>query len=448
MRLYFFDNYTVLNHRNVRLAYGIPKSAGYFKPDPGKSLGWGPKVIKGSPLAPYVMYYDTWSDIHGVWDHKPFAAVSDDCINWEPLKEPLLFKDEDDTVRPFERGIIGDILTSAYDKSSETETYRLISHSNFAEKQWRQTLFYSGDGICFSKRDLDWNGTPTEPCGGCFYHKEKNIWHMTVRRIMGERGCGIKETKDFVHFSEWRPAVTVDSEDSLSDELYCMTASPLENIYIGLVGMYKTPYDDAAAGKFIKGKMECQLAYSYDGSYFRRSLRRPFITPGDPSDSAYGMFVPMDLTDCGDCVIITGLPTPTEHGHENLGAGFYRLPKDHFCGLESTGGDAYFQTRPMAYFGGNITINISVPCGEAVCRLKNQENKTIPGFDFQDCVPFSGDELRWKPQWKGHELSETGRGKIIIVELRWYNGIVWTIDCDAKLLPSGGEMKKYINETL
>ena len=438
MKLYLFDDDKLFNRKHSRRIYGIPKLAYYLKPEPGKKH-ISPKIIKGSPLAPFLMYYQQ-SD----GKRFPQAALSDDCINWKPL-EGLTIKARNGDIVPMYFEEAHSFLAAVYDENSEKEKYKLVSNRLIGGKM-HQTLLHSEDGLCFSVRDLDWNGEATEPVSNCFYNKEKKSWCLTVRRYVGERGAGIKETNDFVNFTKWRPVIMPDSEDLPMDEIYGMAGGALDELYIGLLSIYHTPYEEDYTHKFWKGRMETQLAYSYDGSYFLRSLRRPFIRAEDPSDFAYGGFYPYDLTDCGEYAVITGLAMRSEHGSINEDAiASYTIQKDRFCGLESLGGDAYITTRPIFYNGGDISINISLPVGayaEAVCQIRDKQNKPIEGFTFSDCLPFNGDDFSWKPKWRTHELSEL-KGSVFLIEIRWFNGIIWTVEVDGKVIKSGVELKLY-----
>ena len=438
MKLYLLDDDKLLNRKHSRRIYGFPKLAYRLNPDPDKKCQ-SPKVIKGSPLAPYLMYY---SQSDGT-KRLPEALVSDDCINWKALKG-LGIKESNGELVPMYPGAAEEFLAAVYDENSEKEKYRLISNKVIDGKK-RQTLLYSEDGLCFSTRVLDWNDEATEPVSNCFYNKEKKNWSLTVRRYWAERGAGIKETDDFVNFTKWRPVIMPDSEDLPMDEIYGMVGGALDELYIGLLSIYHTPYEENYPTKFWKGRMETQLVYSYDGSYFLRSLRRPFINTEDPSDFAYGGFYPYDFTDCGEYTVISGLAQNSEHGIFKEAIACYTVQKDRFCGLESLGGDAYLTTRPILYNGGDISINLSLPVGsyaEAVCQLKDRQNKAIEGFTFSDCLPFAGDEFCWEPKWRDHDISLL-KGTIFMIEVRWFNGIIWTIEVDGKLIKSASELRLY-----
>ena len=56
-----------------------------------------------------------------------------------------------------------------------------------------------------------------------------------------------------------------------------MFAFEYEGMYIGLPHLYRNLKNELNA-KFFKGTIDTQLAYSYDGRYWNRSLREPFLS--------------------------------------------------------------------------------------------------------------------------------------------------------------------------
>ena len=438
MKLYLFDDDKLLNRINSRRIYGDPK------PLPDKRGG---KIIKGSPLGPYLAYYDVRVDkgelLLPPWQRKHLihAAVSDDCLNWEPLGE-LTYKKDDGTVAPIYPGFASTIHAAVYDESAGEEKYRLVC-VRAGETKMIPALLYSEDGLCFSRKDTNYNGDATEGLSNYFYHREKKSWCLTIRRHWGERGAGIKETKDFMNYTKWQPVIMPDSEDLPMDEVYGLVSTDLDELYIGMLSIYHTPYQEDTTWKFRKGRLETQLAYSYDGNYFLRSLRRPFIKTDDLTDPSHGCFFPNEIVERENDVLIFGGSTREEHGMYTKTFGTaYSIQKDRFCGLESCAGDADITTRPILYDGGDITINISVPYGEAVCEIRDRENKPIEGFTFEDCQPFAGDDIYWKPKWQSHKISEL-KGKPLMIKLRWFNGVVWTMDIEGRTIKSHIELALY-----
>lgn len=62
-------------------------------------------------------------------------------------------------------------------------------------------------------------------------------------------------------------------------------------------------------------------------------------------------------------------------------------------------------------------------------QLTDIWRKPIPGFTFDEAVPFQGDEIAWVPQWKGRSLKEL-LGKRINIEIKMYTGCLFGITGD------------------
>lgn len=62
-------------------------------------------------------------------------------------------------------------------------------------------------------------------------------------------------------------------------------------------------------------------------------------------------------------------------------------------------------------------------------QLTDIWRKPIPGFTFDEAVPFQGGEIAWVPQWKDHSLKEL-LGKRINIEIKMYTGCLFGITGD------------------
>lgn len=435
MKIVMFDDQRLCGRVNTKRVYGRPKFEGEY--DTHRALPGLPIVFKDGTIAPYRMYYTALIDPA---DASPDAhstacfcmAVSDDCVHWTPYENDLVFEGKllPSQLVPCKECL--EHLTILRDKEG-------VYHFYFNAVDW-DTLslipetYVSEDGIHLTLAPEQTLHTG-EPFAGSFYNHIKDCYTFIVRPAWAERRCCIVETKDFKEYSPMRVMLQVDSLDRPMTEVYGMPTFNMGDYFVGLVNLYEAPIFSSRQ-KFEQGHMSVQLAYSFDGVHFQRSLREQFIDRGTPETPYYGMLMPYYITERGDELIITAGATPREHGAKQKDTGSivsFSLKKDRFIGLESDGGDAIVCTRMMSWNGGELSVNICVPYGEARVRLLNEDMTVVKGFDFDDCIPFTGDSLAWQPQWKNKKMDDL-KGTYFIVEIKYYNGILYGFEGNFDML--------------
>jgi hypothetical protein len=207
------------------------------------------------------------------------------------------------------------------------------------------------------------------------------------------------------------------------------------------------------------------LVYSYDGLNWNRTYQ-PVLPMEDYDSDGYGVFMQTIYNTILNREQDMWL-TPVIQWLGGHGAGMYRkddvnhlapafkhgaqssnirriaeMKPGRFCGLEAIGLSGRIRTKNMVMKRGGVfpTINVACPYGEMRVRLCNTRNQPLPGFDFQDCVPFRGDELAWKPLWKERRIEET-EGKFFNMEIELNGGCIFGISGD--LLPHHSALPQY-----
>ncbi len=111
----------------------------------------------------------------------------------------------------------------------------------------------------------------------------------------------------------------------------------------------------------------------------------------------------------------------------------YSIRPEAFAGLHSLGsaapGIGNLLFKAIYLEGDRLTFNLSAPLGRAWFQICDGGGEPMPGFTFDDCVPFTDDSLAHEPQWKEHTMSEL-KGKSIRIELKMYNGILFAVHGD------------------
>jgi hypothetical protein len=110
----------------------------------------------------------------------------------------------------------------------------------------------------------------------------------------------------------------------------------------------------------------------------------------------------------------------------------YELRKDGWAFLESSGGIGIVGTRILWLEHGEVFVNINAANGRVRCRATNSRNVPIAGFGWESAVPYSGDTLRWAPQWTGAKnlstLSGHGAASVIRLEFELTNARLYSLE--------------------
>lgn len=311
----------------------------------------------------------------------------------------------------------------------------------------------SKDGVHWQTRhDLRWGRRdwhPEPPLFG-YYHAETGRHVMTVRPGWGDRRVCIQSTRDFQKWSGpqmlFRPADPVDSRAIAEGGLiehYGMPVFPYEGHYVGLLWIFHPQASAPTRGynRFV-GKMDCQLAYSYDGERFSRGLREPLIGVNPPGEHGCGGVEPSSIVVVDDQIRIYSASSRYQHGTH---AKFRDLPKaqrgaillhtlrkDGFMYLTPKGGVGRLTTKPLVLFDEQVTLNVEAPYGELRVGFVTWHNEPIEGFTLEDAVPMRrGDNTTWPVRFQSDRtLKElVNRPVRMVVEMR-----------DARLYAMRGDM--------
>ena len=212
-----------------------------------------------------------------------------------------------------------------------------------------------------------------------------------------------------------------------------MPVVPYEGMYIGLLWMVHSDPQEVRGDK-RRGPVDCQLAYSYNGWNFNRTFREPFIPLNEPGLPGCGSIYPSDICIDKDNVIrIYSNHWKTEHHcyrdlrNDETGLMMHTLRLDGFMYLESRTSVGSIMTRCLRLDKPELKINIQVPAGDASVQISDMDGVPLEGLTFDDCVPFTGDDLFWEPKWKSGKSIKDVLNKPIRIEVRMYRGRLYAI---------------------
>ena len=165
-----------------------------------------------------------------------------------------------------------------------------------------------------------------------------------------------------------------------------MPTFPYANLFIGLLWVYRTPSRTSRHGKFLGGRIDCQLAYSYDGWHFQRGPREPFIANADPGRIGAGCILPCSLLATESEIRLYCCASAQEHavfGEESPRRSailMHRLRPDGFVCLEAASGQGRLKTRALLVQGGRLSFNVQAPGGQLLVGVSDADGKPIPGY--------------------------------------------------------------------
>lgn len=231
-----------------------------------------------------------------------------------------------------------------------------------------------------------------------------------------KRVRGYAESKDFVHWSDIEFMLAADERDRPGDQLYSMSITRYESLYLGLLKVYDTAAD----------RCSVQLAFSRDARHWQRPSRMALLanSPGK-GDWDYGNIDPAgDPIRMGDELWFFYSGRSTLHNQvPNDGAmGVATLRLDGFVSVGGPGQVGTLTTRPLVLRGKSLFVNANAKRGCLRVEVLAAESGSGPGaiasFSRGNCRALTGDGVRQELRWNASSDLGTFRQKP--VRLRFY----------------------------
>ncbi|HEX5102624.1 MAG TPA: hypothetical protein VFV87_02355 [Pirellulaceae bacterium] len=184
--------------------------------------------------------------------------------------------------------------------------------------------------------------------------------------------------------------------------------------YHAFYGMPTTVY----AGTFFgfvwpfrwNDRIHTELAWSRDGIHFERHPLRPkLIDYGPPGAWDDEMVFASSWAEVGDewRIYYAGWDGPHNTRERTGGIGLATLRKEGFVSLRGPAGGGVVCTRVLTWPGGKLLVNATTgPAGQLTVRISDADRKVLPGFDYADCVPFTGDSTAVQIAWKSASIED------------------------------------------
>ena len=235
---------------------------------------------------------------------------------------------------------------------------------------------------------------------------------MTMRKRWGDRRVALMESDDLVTWTEPHTIVHPDPLDPRCVQYYGMPQFEYEGYFVGLLWLMHTVADEMGHAK-SGGLVDCELTYSHDGLNWNRTVREPFVTNTPAGTYGCGCLYPSSLilAPDGSPRIYAGGSRWPHNGPPEKAANCephcavlsYSLRADGFFKLTAGSEAGHLVTKRLTLNGPELSINASAPRGKVRVQVSDVDANPLPGYSFDECIPFTGDEIAWTPTWREHD---------------------------------------------
>lgn len=378
---------------------------------PGRLAGASPKS-GGIWWDPAERIYKMWYEAG--WLEASAYATSRDGIHWD---RPSL------DVVPGTNQILPDLIPDStavfidYDTTDLSQRYKMVLRQPGSWEPGR--VMTSPDGIHWSEPVSTGllNDRST-----MFYNPFRKKWVYSIRSLSFGRTRHYWEHDDFIQGSQWGPDdpvfwATADDLD-LPDprfgcpaQLYNLDAVAYESLMIGFFEIHRGPANPDCIALGTPKITELVMAYSRDGFHWHRPDRRAFIAASRTEgtwDRGYVQSVGGVCTLSRDEMRFYysacgggNKETDPEGGmYANRFTGLARLRRDGFASLRAGNTNASATTRPVAFSGEHLFVNVSAGDGEMTVEILAEDGTPIAPFTRAACNAVHVDSTAHRIQWK------------------------------------------------
>ena len=446
----FFDDDLLFGRENVKRVQGTPQYVGAYCQE-GYTADMPFNFVFRTDDGMIRMLYEPRriSD-----QQRPLLmAKSEDGIHFEPEDTKALVdlpdRIADNQVFPLPAP--GDEIADIYDDPMALpgERYKLLLCRTNAQQMRQDTVLFTSPDLYHwkEKEGVSW-GVGNEPLAGVFYNEKQKCNTILLRPFWGTRRSGYIETRDWKTHTPFQHCMRVDALDEPQAEIYGMNALPYRGMYVGFVQIYHD-LQSCYRNKYWDGRVDVQLAYSYDGRYWQRGLREFFISNQtwrqEGAKDTKLHWIPRVIVQKNGDLLLYSATSQKGHGLWDVDRGggeirIYRLRKDGFVWMETEDkqSPSMIRTREKLWHGGDMHINLQAGHATVVVLESKSEYdylnnlgglcKPVEGFGHEDCIPFAGDSIDWAPQYKSGRTMEELKGKTLVFEICFQDGRLYSLE--------------------
>jgi hypothetical protein len=294
---------------------------------------------------------------------------------------------------------------------------------------------YAKDGITFAMdRDNPWRRPGADAPGNFVWNEQADLFHIYTRSSNVDRRIDASTSPDLQTFSPRATVIHPDALDRVGTEFYDMPVRPYEDLFVGFLHVQTVDHYETNRIK-MTGRMETELAHSYNGTNWYRPNREPFLPLRDYGQQGGGQVFGHEMIRTSDDKLLfiasgskgdhAAYPDMQAAGMDTtgyFGPLMYEMRLDGFCSLKTYARDGLLRTKTLIPRSKEFSVNVLTTAHTAIrVRLLDGETaEPIPGYDWEQAAPISGDHLFAPVRWTDREdLAElVGRPLRIEIQMR------------------------------
>jgi len=278
------------------------------------------------------------------------------------------------------------------------------------------------DGFCvaFSPDGLRWTPYQGNPVIAKYCDTNQNVLYdeklgkyVAYSRFGFSRRLARSESDDFMHWSEPKIVLEIDTKQEPGCNIYGAGVNIYEGLYLATLWVYRQGID---------GKIDTQLISSRDGINWQRlGNRATWLELGEPGSWESGMVRATEgIITRGDKLYIyyNGVDvrhpgpmvkekTPVNFRNE---IGLVIIRRDGFVSLDAGEKQGYVLTKPFVLPHGRLYLNTNAAGGQVSVEITDENGKTIKGFEKSK--PITGDKPAAVVKWKSRKLTGIAGRKV------------------------------------
>jgi len=340
---------------------------------------------------------------------------------------------------------------------------------------WGEGFEYNGAGTYFFASDdgLQWRQltrTPAVAAGdvACLVADPASNRYLLYQKILINHGLESRraftclQSRDGIHWEgagddrsgSWPEHFIADDFDDLQAaqagfkiaDHYCVAVHRVGDLYVGVETIFQIGLPlRQTFNQNPNGLAVFRLAYSHDGLQWRHPKGRPiWMTTGAPGAFDAGFLVSATtFVEHDDHLLMYYGGTRFDHGaqmnpdftirtdlpltdHRNrVRIGMARIRRDRFAALAATY-KGRFSLEAGCREGNGLLVNARCPEGSlrmAICERWGKE--ALPGFSFEDCMPFTGDAARAPIRFRKKSIADIPLDQPLHLHFEIYRGDVY-----------------------
>ncbi|MCX7705094.1 MAG: hypothetical protein N2115_02395 [bacterium] len=289
---------------------------------------------------------------------------------------------------------------------------------------------------------------------------------FTRRSFIGLESRDCENWTGYEGALKWNECFVADDYDDfiarqrgfMITDFYGITLHRTGNLYIAVQNVFciGLPLRNNF-GQNPSGFSHFRLAYSHNGFNWRYPAGRPiFLELGKPGDFDSGFMCPgLNILEKDEDVLLYYSGTPFMHGwcidinfsfrkditleeqDNSYFIGLAKIKKDRYASLYATH-RGRFSIDPDATGVEPLSVNPEKPelyvncnCPNGYVKIAIMDNATkkpVPGFDFDDCIPITGDCIKAPVVFRKKKISDIPVNKPLYLSFELYRGEIFSFE--------------------